>query len=70
MPGNSVDIPAQEDQYSYFTTQPADRAVIVAEVVAVIHAHAATGDGRRSAAKSMQSPVAEWEKLWELSWKP
>ena len=36
-PGKLIDIPAQEDQYSYFTAQPAsDRRDQVAEVLTII----------------------------------
>jgi Domain of unknown function (DUF4384) len=66
MPGRLIDIPAQEDQYSYFTAQPAgSRRDQVAEVLHVIVSTqqlplSITDQPLRLAA----SQVAEWEKLW------
>jgi len=66
MPGRLIDIPAQEDQYSYFTAQPAgSRRDQVAEVLHVIVSPqqlplSITDQPLRLAA----SQVAEWEKLW------
>jgi hypothetical protein len=65
-PGKLIDIPAQEDQYSYFTAQPAgSRRDQVAEVLTVILAPSplpvTIGD---QPLKILQSQVAEWEKLW------
>ena len=66
MPGRLIDIPAQEDQYSYFTAQPAgSRRDQVAEVLQVIVSPqqlplSITDQPLRLAA----SQVAEWEKLW------
>jgi hypothetical protein len=66
MPGKLIDIPAQEDQYSYFTAQPAgDRRDQVAEVLTVILTPQplpltiGAQPLRVSAAQ-----VAEWDKLW------
>jgi hypothetical protein len=66
MPGKLIDIPAQEDQYSYFTAQPAgSRRDQVAEVLTVILAPSplpvTVGD---QPLKILQSQVSEWEKLW------
>lgn len=66
LPGKLIDIPAQEDQYSYFTAQPAgDRRDQVAEVLTVILTPQplpltiGTQPLRVSPAQ-----VAEWDKLW------
>jgi len=66
MPGKLIDIPAQEDQYSYFTAQPAgSRRDQIAEVLTVILTPSplpvTIGD---QPLKIMQSQVSEWEKLW------
>jgi hypothetical protein len=66
MPGKLIDIPAQEDQYSYFTAQPAgSRRDQVAEVLTVIltpsQLPVTIGD---QPLKIQQSQVSEWEKLW------
>ena len=66
MPGKLIDIPAQEDQYSYFTAQPAgSRRDQVAEVLTVILAPSPLalkiGD---QPLKILQSQVVEWEKSW------
>jgi len=66
MPGKLIDIPAQEDQYSYFTAQPAgSRRDQVAEVLTVILAPSplpvTIGD---QPLKILPSQVSEWEKLW------
>jgi hypothetical protein len=66
MPGKLIDIPAQEDQYSYFTAQPAgSRRDQVAEVLTVILAPSPlalqVGD---QPLKILSSQVAEWEKSW------
>jgi hypothetical protein len=66
MPGKLIDIPAQEDQYSYFTAQPAgSRRDQVAEVLTVILTPSplpvTVGD---QPLKILQSQVSEWEKLW------
>jgi len=66
MPGKLIDIPAQEDQYSYFTAQPAgDRRDQVAEVLTVIltpQALPLTIGAQPLRVSPAQ--VAEWGKLW------
>lgn len=66
MPGRLIDIPAQEDQYSYFTAQPAgERRDQVAEVLTVILTPQplpltiGSQPLRLTAAQ-----VSEWDKLW------
>ena len=66
MPGKLIDIPAQEDQYSYFTAQPAgSRRDQVAEVLTVILTPSplpvTIGD---QPLKVLQSQISDWEKLW------
>ena len=66
MPGKLIDIPAQEDQYSYFTAQPAgSRRDQVAEVLTVILAPKALpvtiGD---QPLPVLPSQISLWEKLW------
>ena len=66
MPGKLIDIPAQEDQYSYFTAQPAgSRRDQVAEVLTVVLAPAPLplniGD---QPLKILPSQITLWEKLW------
>jgi hypothetical protein len=66
MPGKLIDIPAQEDQYSYFTAQPAgSRRDQVAEVLTVSLTPSplpvTIGD---QPLKILQSQVSDWEKLW------
>jgi hypothetical protein len=66
MPGKLIDIPAQEDQYSYFTAQPAgSRRDQIAEVLTVILVPSplplTIGD---QPLKILPSKVAEWEKSW------
>ncbi|HYW73701.1 MAG TPA: DUF4384 domain-containing protein, partial [Pyrinomonadaceae bacterium] len=66
LPGKLIDIPAQEDQYSYFTAQPAgSRRDQVAEVLTVILAPAPLalkiGD---QPLKILPTQILEWEKLW------
>ncbi|PYS71433.1 MAG: hypothetical protein DMF73_10725, partial [Acidobacteria bacterium] len=61
-----IDIPAQEDQYSYFTAQPAgDRRDQTAEVLTVIltpqQLPLSIGD---QPLRILQSQISEWEKLW------
>lgn len=66
MPGKLIDIPAQEDQYSYFTAQPAgDRRNQVAEVLTVILTPQALPltIGNQPLRVS-PAQVAEWDKLW------
>ncbi|MGZ8844115.1 MAG: DUF4384 domain-containing protein, partial [Pyrinomonadaceae bacterium] len=66
MPGRLIDIPAQEDQYSYFTAQPAgDRRDQVAEVLTVILTPQplplTIGN---QPLKVTPAQVSEWQKLW------
>ena len=66
LPGKLIDIPAQEDQYSYFTAQPAgDRRDQTAEVLTVIltpqQLPLSIGD---QPLRILQSQISEWEKLW------
>jgi hypothetical protein len=66
MPGKLIDIPAQEDQYSYFTAQPAgDRRDQVAEVLTIILVPQPLplqiGD---QPLKLAGREIAGWEKLW------
>src|SRR5207302_3416780 len=66
LPGKLIDIPAQEDQYSYFTAQPAgDRRDQTAEVLTVIltpqQLPLSIGD---QPLRVLQSQISEWEKLW------
>ena len=66
MPGKLIDIPAQEDQYSYFTAQPAgSRRDQVAEVLTVVLAPSPLPlKITDQPLKILQSQVAEWEKSW------
>ncbi|HSP62572.1 MAG TPA: DUF4384 domain-containing protein [Pyrinomonadaceae bacterium] len=65
-PGRLIDIPAQEDQYSYFTAQPAgDRRDQVAEVLTIILVPQPLP--LQIAAQPLKMGEAEvtgWEKLW------
>ena len=66
MPGKLIDIPAQEDQYSYFTAQPAgDRRDQVAEVLTIILTPQplplTIGN---QPLRLTPSQVSEWDKLW------
>jgi len=66
LPGRLIDIPAQEDQYSYFTAQPAgNRRDQTAEVLTVIltpqQLPLNIGD---QPIRILQSQISEWEKLW------
>jgi len=63
-PGKLIDIPAQEDQYSYFTAQPG-RSDQVAEVLTIIVVPQALPlqIGDRPLRISAQE-LAGWEKLW------
>jgi len=66
LPGKLIDIPAKEDQYSYFTAQPAgDRRDQTAEVLTVIltpqQLPLSIGD---QPLRLLQSQISEWEKLW------
>lgn len=66
MPGRLIDIPAQEDQYSYFTAQPAgDRRDQVAEVLSFILVPTPLPLQIADAPlKLSQQQVAGWEKLY------
>jgi hypothetical protein len=66
MPGRLIDIPAQEDQYSYFTAQPAGtRRDQIAEVLTVMLVPdplpLQIGD---RPLKLTPQQIASWEKLW------
>jgi hypothetical protein len=66
LPGKLIDIPAQEDQYSYFTAQPVGgRRDQVAEVLTVIlspqQLPLTIGD---QPLRILPSQLAEWEKSW------
>jgi len=66
LPGKLIDIPAQEDQYPYFTATPTgDRRDQVAEVLSVILSPTklpvTIGD---QPLKIGPSQFAEWDKLW------
>ncbi len=65
-PGKLIDIPAQEDRYSYFTAQPAgDRRDQIAEVLTIIlltqPLNLQIGD---QPLKMTSTQVTGWEKLW------
>src|SRR6266436_4190602 len=65
-PGKLIDIPAQEDQYSYFTAQPTgNRRDQVAEVLTIILVSqplpVQIGD---QPLKITNTQVASWEKIW------
>jgi hypothetical protein len=65
-PGKLIDIPSQEDQYSYFTAQPAgERRDQVAEVLTIILVPQALplriGE---QPLRITQTEVAGWESLW------
>ena len=66
MPGKLIDIPAQEDQYSYFTAQPAgDRRDQVAEVLTVILTPQPLP--LKIGAQPLRltpAQVAQWDRLW------
>ena len=66
MPGKLIDIPAQEDQYSYFTAQPAgSRRDQVAEVLTVILAPSPLPlKITDQPLKILQTQVGEWESSW------
>jgi uncharacterized protein DUF4384 len=66
IPGRLIDIPAQEDQYSYFTAQPAgDRRDQVAEVLTVIlTTQPLPLTIGNQPLKVTPSQVSEWQKLW------
>ena len=66
MPGKLIDIPAQEDQYSYFTAQPAGaRRDQVAEVLTVmLTPQPLPLTIGNQPLRLSPSQVSEWEKLW------
>ena len=66
MPGKLIDIPAQEDQYSYFTAQPAgNRRDQVAEVLTVILTPQPLPLTIGAQPLSLSpSQISEWDKLW------
>ena len=66
MPGRLIDIPAQEDQYSYFTAQPAgDRRDQIAEALTVILTPQPLPltIGNQPLRVS-PSQIDQWDKLW------
>lgn len=65
-PGRLIDIPAQEDQYSYFTAQPAgDRRDQVAEVLTIILVpQPLTLQITEQPLKMADNQITGWEKLW------
>ena len=64
-PGRLIDIPAQEDQYSYFTAQPAGDRRQVAEVLTIILVPQPLPLQIASQPLKMaETEVNGWEKLW------
>ena len=65
-PGRLIDIPAQEDQYSYFTAQPTgDRRDQIAEVLTIILlAQPLPIQIGAQPLKMTTTQVAGWEKIW------
>jgi hypothetical protein len=65
-PGRLIDIPAQEDQYSYFTAQPTgDRRDQIAEVLTIILlAQPLPIQIGTQPLKMTSTQVAGWEKIW------
>ena len=65
-PGRLIDIPAQEDQYSYFTAQPAGgRQDQVAEVLTIILVPQALPLRiSEQPLRIAQTEIAGWESLW------
>src|ERR1700730_18021845 len=65
-PGKLIDIPAQEDQYSYFTAQPAgDRRDQIAEVLTIILlTQPLSLQIGELPLKLTSTQVTGWEKLW------
>jgi hypothetical protein len=65
-PGKLIDIPAQEDQYSYFTAQPAgERRDQIAEVLTIILVtQPLTLQIGELPLKLSSTQVTGWEKLW------
>jgi hypothetical protein len=66
VPGKLIDIPAQEDQYSYFTAQPAGtRRDQIAEVLTVILTPEALPlNITNQPLRLTPEKLAEWDKLW------
>lgn len=66
MPGRLIDIPAQEDQYSYFTAQPAgDRRDQVAEVLTfILVTQPLPLQIADQPIKLAQQQIASWERLY------
>ena len=65
-PGKLIDVPAQEDQYSYFTAQPAgDRRDQIAEVLTIILlTQPLSLQIGELPLKLTGTQVTDWEKLW------
>ena len=65
-PGRLIDIPAQEDQYSYFTAQPSgDRRDQVAEVLTIILVPQRLPlEIGNQPLKMADKQIAGWDKLW------
>jgi hypothetical protein len=65
-PGRLIDIPAQEDQYSYFTAQPAgNRRDQIAEVLTIILSPTRLPlEIGNQPLKIADQQIAGWEKLW------
>jgi hypothetical protein len=65
-PGKLIDIPAQEDQYSYFTAQPSgDRRDQVAEVLTIILLSKPLPlEIGQQPLKVSNTTVSAWEKIW------
>jgi hypothetical protein len=65
-PGKLIDIPAQEDQYSYFTAQPTgNRRDQIAEVLTIILVSQALPlQIGEQPLKITSTQVAGWEKIW------
>jgi hypothetical protein len=65
-PGRLIDIPAQEDQYSYFTAQPAgDRRDQIAEVLTIILVSQPLSlQIGEQPLKLQEQQISGWEKLW------
>jgi hypothetical protein len=65
-PGKLIDIPAQEDQYSYFTAQPTgNRRDQVAEVLTIILvSQPLPVQIGEQPLKITNTQVASWEKIW------
>ena len=65
-PGKLIDIPAQEDQYSYFTAQPTgNRRDQIAEVLTIILvSEALPVQIGEQPLKITNAQVASWEKIW------